>query len=89
MTRMITQDVIDADNAVRLADLKADYDHLGRNLHAGGSTSAPLKRKYRLTELPSLRGALAPAEPALPAFPEPVNRATSSTRSRTARLSSN
>ncbi len=32
MTLIIARDVIDADNAKRIADLKADYDHLGTQL---------------------------------------------------------
>ncbi len=45
MTRMITQDVIDADNAARIADLKADYDHLGTQLSRRGINIGAIKAK--------------------------------------------
>jgi L-rhamnose isomerase/sugar isomerase len=45
MTRMITQDVIDADNAARIADLKADYDHLGTQLARRGIDIGAIKEK--------------------------------------------
>jgi L-rhamnose isomerase/sugar isomerase len=45
MTRMITRDVIDADNAARIADLKADYDHLGTQLARRGIDIGAIKAK--------------------------------------------
>ncbi|WP_455272751.1 L-rhamnose catabolism isomerase [Rhizobium herbae] len=45
MTRMITQDVIDADNAARIADLKADYDYLGTQLARRGMDIGTIKAK--------------------------------------------
>ncbi len=45
MTRMITQDVIEADNAKRIADLKADYDHLGAQLARRGVDIHAIKAK--------------------------------------------
>ncbi|CAN7250755.1 L-rhamnose catabolism isomerase [Rhizobium sp. LjRoot98] len=45
MTRMIKQDVIDADNAAHLADLKADYDHLGTQLARRGIDIGAIKAK--------------------------------------------
>ncbi len=45
MTLMIKKDVIDADNAARLADLKADYDYLGTQLSRRGIDIGALKEK--------------------------------------------
>ncbi|KQS90897.1 MULTISPECIES: L-rhamnose catabolism isomerase [unclassified Rhizobium] len=45
MTLMITRDVIDADNAKRIADLKADYDHLGTQLARRGVDINAIKEK--------------------------------------------
>ncbi|WP_438750224.1 L-rhamnose catabolism isomerase [Pararhizobium sp. O133] len=45
MTLMITRDVIDADNAKRFADLKADYDHLGTQLARRGVDIDAVKAK--------------------------------------------
>ena len=45
MTRMITKDVVDADNAARIADLKADYDHLGTQLARRGIDIGAIKAK--------------------------------------------
>ncbi|HTO32787.1 MAG TPA: L-rhamnose catabolism isomerase [Pararhizobium sp.] len=45
MTLMITRDVIDADNAKRIADLKVDYDHLGAQLARRGIDIAAVKAK--------------------------------------------
>jgi L-rhamnose isomerase/sugar isomerase len=42
---MITQDVIDADNAARIADLKADYEHLGTQLSRRGIDIGIIKAK--------------------------------------------
>jgi L-rhamnose isomerase / sugar isomerase len=36
MTLKIAGDVIDADNAARIADLKSDYEHLGAQLSRRG-----------------------------------------------------
>lgn len=45
MTLMIARDVIDADNAKRFADLKADYDHLGTQLARRGVDINAIKEK--------------------------------------------
>jgi L-rhamnose isomerase/sugar isomerase len=45
MTQMIARDVIDADNAKRFADLKADYDHLGTQLARRGIDIDAVKAK--------------------------------------------
>ncbi|MBW9063645.1 L-rhamnose catabolism isomerase [Rhizobium herbae] len=45
MTLMIKNDVIDADNAVRLADLKADYDYLAAQLSRRGIDIGAIKEK--------------------------------------------
>ncbi|MBP1861825.1 L-rhamnose catabolism isomerase [Rhizobium herbae] len=45
MTLMIKKDVIDADNAARIADLKADYDHLGQQLARRGIDIDTIKEK--------------------------------------------
>ncbi len=45
MTLMIKKDVIDADNAARIADLKADYDYLGAQLSRRGIDIGAVKAK--------------------------------------------
>ncbi|MEK1929605.1 MAG: L-rhamnose catabolism isomerase [Pararhizobium sp.] len=45
MTLMIKTDVIDADNATRIADLKADYDYLGAQLSRRGIDIDAIKAK--------------------------------------------
>lgn len=45
MTLMIKQDIIDADNAARIADLKADYDYLGAQLSRRGIDIGAIKAK--------------------------------------------
>ncbi|WP_349437220.1 L-rhamnose catabolism isomerase [Pararhizobium sp. A13] len=45
MTLMIKKDVIDADNAARLADLKADYDYLGAQLSRRDIDIGAIKEK--------------------------------------------
>lgn len=45
MTLMIKTDVIDADNAARIADLKADYDYLGAQLSRRGIDIDAIKAK--------------------------------------------
>ncbi len=45
MTLMIARDVIDADNAKRIADLKADYEHLGTQLARRGVDIDAVKAK--------------------------------------------
>ncbi len=89
MTLMIKKDVIDADNAARIADLKADYDYLGAQLSRRGIDIGAIKAKVAAYGVAVPSWGVGTGGTRFARFPVPANRATSSTRSRIARSSSN